>query len=168
MNETKKNTGLKLVVVALAIALCIAYVKIRNLESIIRNLRSDMNTSVSMLEDRVNSIYSNVDAFFEEEASLLSSVSAEYGELNLEDHTIGVTVTLIPKLISDDMKVQLSINGRNTELTRNGNSFSGLIPVDIYNLGEQLLMTIDTEAGTQTQYDPQCLQGHRGRVHTAY
>lgn len=152
MNETKKNTGLKLVVVALVIALCIAYVKIRNLESIICNLRSDMNTSVSMLEDRVNSIYSNVDAFLKEEASLLSSVSAEYGELNLEDHTIGVTVTLIPKLISDDMKVQLSINGRNTELTRNGNSFSGLIPVDIYNLGEQLLMTIDTEAGTQTQY----------------
>ena len=152
MNESKKNTGLKLVVVALVIALSIAYVKIRNLESIICNLRSDMNTSVSMLEDRVNSIYSNVDAFLEEEASLLSSVSAEYGELNLEDHTIGVTVTLIPKLISDDMKVQLSINGRNTELTRNGNSFSGIIPVDIYNLGEQLLMTIDTKAGTQTQY----------------
>lgn len=93
MNETKKNTGLKLVVVALVIALCIAYVKIHNLESIIRNLRSDMNTSVSMLEDRVNSIYSNVDAFLKEEASLLSSVSAEYGELNLEDHTIGVTVS---------------------------------------------------------------------------
>ena len=56
MYESKKNTGLKLLVVALVIALCFAYVKIRNLESSIRNLRSDLNTSVSMLEDRVNSI----------------------------------------------------------------------------------------------------------------
>lgn len=152
MNETKKNTGLKLVVVALVIALCVSFAEIHSLESDIKLLRGDLDYAVSSLEDRVNSIYSNVDTFLKEEASLLSNVTAEYGELNVEDHTIDVTVTLVPKLISNDMKVQLSINGRNTELTRNGNSFSGTIPVDIYNLGEQLLMTIDTEAGTQTQY----------------
>ena len=152
MNETKKNAGLKLVVVALVIALCFAYVKIRNLESTIRNLRSDMNTSVSILEDRVNSIYSNVDAFLKEEASLLSGVEVEYGEIDLNEHTIDVSVKLVPKLISGDMKISISINGRSTELTKTGSVFAGTIPVDIYNLGELLLMSIETEAGTQTQY----------------
>lgn len=136
----------------MAIVLCVSFAKIHALESDIKLLQGDLDYAVSILEDRVNSIYANVDAFLKEEASLLSNVTAEYGELNIEDHTIDVTITLVPKLIFDDMKAQLSINDRNTELTRNGNIFSGTIPVDIYNLGEQLLMTIDTEAGTQTQY----------------
>ena len=50
------------------------------------------------------------------------------------------------------MKVQVSINGRNIELSRTGNTFTGTIPVDIYNIGELMLLTIDTAAGTQTQY----------------
>ena len=152
MNENKKNTVLKFIVIALVIALCLAYVKIHNLEATIRNLRSDLNYAVSNLEDRVNSVYANVDEFLKQEASLVSGVEAEYGEIDLENHTIDVTVKLVPKVISDDMKVHLSIDGRNAELTRNGTSFSGTIAVDIYNLGEQLLMSIVTNAGTQTQY----------------
>ena len=100
----------------------------------------------------VNAIYQNVDEKLREEASLLSLVEAEYGEFDLENHTIDVKVKLIPKLISEDMKVQVSINGRNTELSRTGNNFVGTIPVDIYNVGEQILMTIETAAGSQTQY----------------
>ena len=63
-----------------------------------------------------------------------------------------MTVKLVPKLISADMKVQVSINGRSAELFRTSNNFTGTIPVDIYNVGEQMLMTIETAAGTQTQY----------------
>ena len=37
-------------------------------------------------------------------------------------------------------------------MTRSGNTFTGTIAVDIYNLNEQILMTIETEAGIQTQY----------------
>lgn len=152
MNDNVKKSFPSIIIVILVFALCVSFAKIRSLESDIKLLQGDLDYAVSNLEDRVNSIYANVDAFLKEEASLLSNVTAEYGELNIEDHTIDVTVTLVPKLISDDMKVQLSINGRNTELARNGNSFSGTIPVDIYNLDEQLLMTIDSEDGTQTQY----------------
>ena len=93
-----------------------------------------------------------MDRQLKEEASLLSGVDAEYGEINLEDHTIDVTVKLVPKLISEDMKIRVSINGRSADLAKTGSSFTGTIPVDIYNLGELMLMSIETEAGTQTQY----------------
>ena len=63
-----------------------------------------------------------------------------------------MTVKIVPKLISDDLNIQISMNGRKAELSRDGNYFIGTIPVDIYNIGEQMLMTIDTAAGTQTQY----------------
>lgn len=65
----------------------------------------------------------NADFPSENKASLLSLVEAEYGEFDLENHTIDVKVKLVPKLISEDMKVQVSINGRNIELSRTGNNF---------------------------------------------
>ena len=152
MNEKKKITILTVIVIVLGIALCFAFIKINDLELRIRNLQGYMNSSISMLENSVNSIYSNVDEQLKEEASLLSSVEAEYGEIDLNDHTIDVTVKLVPKLISEDMKISVSINGRSADLAKTGSSFTGTIPVDIYNLGELMLMSIETEAGTQTQY----------------
>lgn len=152
MNKELKKSIPSIVIFILVVALIVAFAKIHALESDIKLLRGDLASEVSMLRGDMSSIYNNVDEMLKEEASLLSGVSAEYGELNLEDHTIEVTVKLVPKLISDDMKIQISIKGRNTELVRSGNIFSGKIPVDIYNQNEQLLMTIETEAGTQTQY----------------
>ena len=152
MNEKKKTQLLTILVIALGIALCFAFVKINDLELRIRNLQGYMNSSVSMLENSVNSIYANVDQQLKEEASLLSGVEAEYGEINLQDHTVDVTMKLVPKLISEDMKISVSINGRSVDLTKSGSAFTGMIPVDIYNVDELLLMSIETEAGTQTQY----------------
>ena len=152
MNETKNNNGLKIVVAFLAIGLLACFIWINTLTSEINRLSNALHSQHQTLMNQVESIYNNVDDMLREEASLLSSVTGEYGELNLEDHTLDVTVTLVPKLISDDMKIQISFNGRNTEMTRSGNTFTGTIAVDIYNLNEQILMTIETEAGIQTQY----------------
>ena len=151
MSENKKMNIQKLIIVILVVAISFCYVLINRLQNEIDRLENSLNSQYHMLTTQVESIYSSVDQMLKEEASLLSSVTSEYGELNLENHTIDVTVSLVPKLISDDMKIQLSINSRNTELTRSGSTFTGTIPVDIYNLGELILMTIDTNEGTQTQ-----------------
>ena len=148
----KKIKSLQACIVILAIALCASIYKINALESDLKNLDKAMDWQYQQVVNQVQSIYQNVDEKLREEASLLSLVEAEYGEFDLENHTIDVTVKLVPKLISEEMKVQVSINGRNTELSRTGNNFVGTIPVDIYNVGEQILMTIETAAGTQTQY----------------
>ena len=148
----KKIKSLQACVVILAIALCACVYKISALDSRIEQLDYLLDRQYDRIMTDVNEIYQNVDEKLREEASLLSGMEAEYGEINLEDHTIDVTVKLLPKLISDDMTIQVSINGRNTELSRTGNNFTGTIPVDLYNMGEQMLMTIDTAAGTQTQY----------------
>ena len=148
----KKIKSLQACVVILAIALCASIYKINALESDLKNLDKAMDWQYQQVTNQVQSIYQNVDEKLREEASLLSSVEAEYGEFHPEDYTIDVTVKLVPKLISDDMKVQVSINGRSQELSRTGNDLTGTIPVDIYNVGEQMLMTIETAAGIQTQY----------------
>lgn len=148
----KKIKSLQACVVILTIALCVCVYKINVLESRVSRLDFLVENQYDRIMSDVNAIYQNVDEKLREEASLLSLVEAEYGEFDLENHTIDVKVKLVPKLISEDMKVQVSINGRNIELSRTGNNFVGTIPVDIYNVGEQILMTIETAAGTQTQY----------------
>ena len=155
MNEKQKTNLQKLIIVIMSAALAFCFVLISRLENEIDQLENSLNSQYHMLTTQVESIYTSVDQMLKEEASLLSSVTAEHGELNVDDHTIDVTVSLVPKLISDDMKVQLSINGRTTELSRNGSTFTGMIPVNIYNKDEYLLMTIETAAGTQTQFLPE-------------
>ena len=155
MNEKQKTNLQKLIIVIMSAALAFCFVLINRLENEIDQLENSLNSQYHMLTTQVESIYTSVDQMLKEEASLLSNVTAEHGELNVDDHTIDVTVSLVPKLISDDMKVQLSINGRTTELSRNGSNFTGTIPVNIYNKDEQLLMTIETAAGTQTQFLPE-------------
>ena len=148
----KKIKSLQACVVILTIALCVCVYKISVLGSRVSRLDYLVENQYDRIMTDVNEIYQNVDEKLREEASLLSLVEAEYGEFHPEDYTIDVTVKLVPKLISDDMKVQVSINGRSEELSRTGNNFTGTIPVDIYNMGEQMLMTIETAAGIQTQY----------------
>ncbi len=150
--DKKKFNALLTVIVILAIALIVSFTKITALEHEIDNVRSHYASEVSMLRQEINGIYQNVDQQLKEEASLLSSAEAEFGDLNVEDHTIPVTLTVVPKLITEDTAVQVSLNGRTADLTKSGNAYIGTIPVDLFNEDEQLLLTITTSAGTQTQY----------------
>ena len=170
MNEKQKTNLQELTIGIMAAALVFSFARIGRLENKIDQMENSLNSQYHMLTTQVESIYTSVDQKLKEEASLLSSVTAEHGELNVEDHTIDVTVSLVPKLISDDMKVQLSINGCTTELSRNGSTFTGMIPVNIYNKDEYLLMTIETAAGTQTQFLPevQTVYLWEGRIPSLY
>ena len=148
----KKIKALQSCITVLTIAIVAFIFRISALENEVSRLDNLLDRQYDRIMSDVNAIYQNVDEKLREEASLLSAVEAEYGEFDLENHTIDVTVKLVPNLISEEMKVQVSINGRTAALSRTGNIFTGTIPVDIYNMGEWMLLTIDTAAGTQTQY----------------
>lgn len=152
MGMEKKIKALQSCITVLTIAIVAFIFRISALENEVSRLDYLLDRQYDRIMSDVNAIYQNVDEKLREEASLLSAVEAEYGEFDLENHTIDVTVKLVPKLISEEMKVQVSINGRTAALSRTGNIFTGTIPVDIYNMGEWMLLTIDTAAGTQTQY----------------
>ncbi len=150
--DKKKTNALMTVIVILAIALIASFTKITALEHEIDNVRSHYASEVSMLRQEISGIYQNVDKQLKEEASLLSNAEASFGELNVEDHTIPVTLTVVPKLITEDTAVQVSLNGRTADLTKSGNKYTGTIPVDLFTEEERLLLTITTAAGIQTQY----------------
>lgn len=170
MNQEVKKSIPSIIIFVLVIALVICFAKIHALESEVDLLRGDLSSEISMLRDDMNSIYNNVDEMLTAEASLLSGWDAQYGDVDLENHTVAMTVKLVPKLISEDMKLQVSINGRSADLTKSGNEFTGMIPVDLFNEEEQLLLTIETDAGIQTQYIPEIQTQYLwvGKIPTLY
>lgn len=151
MNKKKQDIQTTIIFI-LVIALVVAYARINSLESDISMLKRDLASNVSSLEDRVNSIYSNVDEFLKQEASLLAGVEYAYGELNPETKKVDIALSVIPKQTSEEMTIKVGFDDTTVELTRNGNSFEGSVPVGLFAEEEHLLMTIVTPEGEQTQY----------------
>ena len=152
MDNKRKSNIPMLIIVVLVIALVVSFVKISSLESEINQVRSDYSFEVSNLRNEINAIYDNVDEMLEKQASLLSGSEYEYGALNVQDHTVNVHLTIIPKLISENMSVSVSSPSGSFELVKTAEGFSGDVQVPLFMEDGMLLMTMETVAGTQTEY----------------
>ena len=148
----KKIKFLQVYIVILTIALCVCIFKIKALESSLSRLDYLLNNQHDRIMSEVESIYDNVDKMLKQEASLLAGVEYEYGELDPETKKVDIQLNLIPKQISEEMTIKVSFDDTTVDLTRNGNSFEGLVPVGLFVEDEHPLMTIVTPEGEQTQY----------------
>lgn len=151
MKEGNKNRARTLCILLLVIGIVFCVARIRSLETEVRELRKELYDTAANLEERVNSIYANVDDFLTQEASLLSGLDYSFGELDVDAHTIAMELSVVPKVLSEDMQVTVSTDTAHVTLSRDGDSFHGLVPVGLFAEG-QLLLTITTPESTQTQY----------------
>ena len=127
MGEAGKKTNWKAIaVVALVVLLIVSFFKIAELSDAVENLQME-NTSLSSgiqaLRDDIQSIYNNVDAKLKEQASLVSGVDFEIGDISEDMKSVDLTLTVVPKLVTDDMEVSISVDGKTVPLTRSGSGF---------------------------------------------
>lgn len=148
----KKIKSLEICIAMLTIALVWSISRINSLQSDVKLLERELDQQVRNLEDRVNSIYGNVDEFLKQEASLISGVEYTYGELNTSTSKVDVHISVTPKQVSDDLTVHASFDGESVELIPEGNVFSGTVPVGLFAEDEQILLTLESAGGTQTEY----------------
>ena len=136
MEENKKKFNWKpAVIIVMAVLLIFSLAKINELENEISNLNNTIancNNRISNMQSNIDSIYSNVDEQLKKEASLLSSVDYTLGELNKEDHTVPVTLTVIPKSLTDDMQLSAKVGNETFDFQRNGNEFSATFSVNMF------------------------------------
>lgn len=149
----KKKLDFQLtIIVLLVIGLLFCYYKIGSLESQVSSLESKLNNQYQSIMENIDYIYDNVDDKLKQQASLVSSAEYEYRDLNTELHTVDVAITIVPKAITDDMTIRVRCDNVETELTRKDNAFIGLLPVALFTEDQQVLMTITTADGVQTEY----------------
>lgn len=157
MDETGKKTNWKAIAaVALAVLLAVSFFKIAELSDAVENLQRE-NTSLSSgiqaLRDDIQSIYNNVDAQLRKEASLISGVDFEIGNISDDMKSVELVLTVVPKLVSDDMEVTVSVDGKTVPLTRNGSEFSGSAAVGLFvDYNQWPLLSIKSAEGTKTEY----------------
>lgn len=148
----KKETIRNLILVALVIALCFCAVQINELKQNIQRLENNLNYYVNDMRHEFNSVYSNVENMLEEEASIVTDVQAEYGELHADEKLVDLTVTLLPKELSEDMVLELSYGGISSLFERNGNSFTAALEVPLFADQDYPLLTVTAGGITKTQY----------------
>lgn len=154
MEESKKkNQWLYAVVAALVIALVVSFIKINSLTLEIDNVRNHYASEISDLRNEVAAIYDNVDERMKKEASLLTGVDFSIGDLNEENDSVELILTVVPKTISEDMQLSVTVDGETALLTKDGNEFSGVIDVGLFvDYDNRPLLTIETADGSKNEY----------------
>lgn len=157
-NKRKINPN-RILVLLLAVLLVVGAAKIATLTDDVKNLESQNSNLVSdiqMLRNEINSIYSNVDKQLKEQASLISGVDYTIGKPSEDMKSIQLSLTVVPKMISDDMEFSVTIDGKTAPLTKSGNEFTGTIDVGLFvDYDQWPLLSIKTLEGTKTE----CLDG---------
>ena len=157
MEENKKGSKLQKIITCVVVGLLIfSLIQIANLNDRIDNLvsaNSRLNSEISQLNSTINSIYSNVDEQLKKEASLISGMDYSVGTPNADMKTAPVTIKVVPKTVTDDMKISVEIDGTIVSLERKGNEFSGTIDVGLFeSYGKYPLLTIKSSKDIKTEY----------------
>ncbi len=154
MEQTnRKPVFLYIVIVALVIALVVAFARISELSDEIQNVRSLYQNRLQQLQNEIDSIYDNVDEQMKQEASLLAGVEYSCGELDVVTHEVPVTLTVTPKVIAEDMTLAVTIGDKTMELLRKGSVFTTVIPTSLFLEYEKSpLLTMRSGGTTQTEY----------------
>lgn len=154
MEKNKKAKKILTCVIAgLAIALAVSFYLIYDLHNEIDKLNSSYENSIAMMRDNIDSIYGNVDSKLKKQASLFSKIDYSYGELNKETKQVPLNLTVVPKNITDDMKVSVNVEGETVEFARAGDEFKAAVNVGLFHdFDEYPLFKIVTGDITKTEY----------------
>lgn len=152
----KKPDWKAVVILCMAVLLVVCYGKISTLSSQNQHLRNDIAAhanELDILHDEISSIFNNVDEQLKKEASLITGMDYSLGELSDDKRSTALNVSLVPKVVSDDMQVSVTVDGNTAELTRNGNFYEGAVDVGLFvDYDKWPLLTIETTDGIKTEY----------------
>ncbi len=99
--------------------------RISDLSEYISTMEQNHAYEMENFRSQIDSIYNNVDEQMKKEASLLSYIDWQYGELNPKNHTVKMTFTAIPKTVTEDTTLFIKIGKDAIELKKNGDKFIG-------------------------------------------
>ncbi len=99
--------------------------RFNKLERVIEDLTFQLCNTEQNINSNINDIYYNVDEILKEEASILSSVNVDIGELDVEKLSIPVKFSVQPKVVSDTTIVYLKFEDETIKLEKNDIEYIG-------------------------------------------
>ena len=156
MEELRNKINWKTVFkIALFVVLIIGCIRIGKLTNEISNLRNQieyLESHTDTIGSRIDSIYNNVDERLKQEASLISSVEYEVGEINIETQKADVRFKIVPKNITDEMTISINMGEDSADFSREGNEFTTTLKCGIFlDYESKPIISIQTDEGIQTE-----------------
>ncbi len=135
--DGKKSKFLVIIAIILAVGMAASLVMINNLSQKIENLETQlMNQAdrINSVDGSIGSIYSRVDEKLTQQASILSSVESNFGELDSKRLTVPLTVTVVPKKVTGDAKFFLGLGEKEYAFSKSSaTDYSVKLDVDLFN-----------------------------------
>ena len=157
MEQNKKSFDWKtFALVFIAGLLVLSYFRLSALSGKVDSLiteNSGLRADIQGLHNSINSVYANMEQQLKEQGSLISGVDYSLGDLSEDMKTVELSVTVVPKTITEDMVLALTVDGVTAPLERQGSVFIGTIAVGLFVDYDQLpLLSIRSAEGTKTEY----------------
>ena len=146
-----KKNYLYIIIAALVMANIFTLIKISNIEnSMDRNIQQMYNTQ-NDIRNEINNIYLNVDEKLKKQASILDNFDIEFGEeLNADNLTVPVSISLTPKEITGGITATLLINDVRHSMINNGTTFTASVDVYIF---EPLQIKVIMDNGSKEEIE---------------
>ncbi len=122
---TKKWKFAFICIIVLGVFLFGSLWKIFDLSEYISDMEQNHAYQMENFRSQIDSIYNNVDEQMKKEASLLSYINCEYGDLNPENHTVKMKFTAIPKTVTDETTLSIKIGKDVIDMKKSGDKFIG-------------------------------------------
>ena len=115
-----------------------------------KNSIANYQGQINSLNHEINSIYDNVDKLLKKQSSLVSSIDYTFGELDTESHTIPLTLSIVPKTLTDDMTLSVRIGEVTADFIRDGDVFTSSITVGLF-LDDEQYPILSIKSGNETK-----------------
>ncbi len=152
----KETSGMKInniIIIILVISTAMLFVQNKQLKDDITLLESSVSNEILRVEDEISSIYANVDDQMKKHTSLFSEISHSFGELDAEKKAVLADIKLVPKTLTDNMKISIKTNEGTVPAVRDGNIFTAKVHIGVF-AGEEknLLAEVISSGETKTEY----------------
>ncbi len=129
-----KTKNLEIIIILLVLLNVFTLFKLNSIETSIERQMHQNEIDLNNIENNINNIYSNIDAKLKKQASILDSYDVKIGdELNSNDYTVPVTLTITPKEYTDGLAATLQLNNKNISMQNKGTSFVGTVDAYIFD-----------------------------------
>ena len=110
----------------------------------------DLNRNVMEMYRQLSAVESELNKLYEDSNSLLAMEDITPGDFDPQTGTVDIHLQLVPKIVTEDMELSVTMGSQKLVLTRYDNIFTGDLKVGLFE--EELpVLTITSSAGVQTQ-----------------
>ena len=138
------------------VAVIAVFVMYSSLSSKITNLQNELDNTRNNLMDQIHVLQYELHEMQEaakKEASLISEVTYDFGEINPEEHTTEMIFSVVPKSYSAETEMFLNYRGKTITLTNNGAGiFTGSTVLPMFEeYYENSLISVTENGVTKTE-----------------